>query len=95
MDVTTLAVSMPKDLFSALGTTRARAIAQLTEFSVVGLYQERRISAGKAAELLEISKAEFIHLLAHKGIPYFDYGAEELAVEFSSLDQWKRQNDNA
>ncbi len=59
------------------------------------LYLERRISAGKAAELLEMRKHEFIRLLARWRIPYFDYTDEELEDEFRVLDEWRRQYPNA
>ena len=93
MDTMTLEVTMPKDLYAALGFSRAEAARQLKEFSVIGLYQERRISAGKAAEMLDLHKAEFIRLLARTGVPYFDYTAEELADEFHTVDRWKQSND--
>jgi predicted HTH domain antitoxin len=89
----TLEVTMPKDLYAALGFSRARATEQLKEFSVLGLYQGRRISAGKAAEMLDMQKAEFIRLLARAGVPYFDYSAEELADEFLVVDQWEQRHD--
>lgn len=91
MEMMTLEVSVPRDLFLALGSSRGRAAEQLKEFSVLGLYQERRISAGKAAELLDLSKAEFARLLAMKEMFYLDYTSEELATEFETVDQWKQR----
>lgn len=92
MDTMTLEVTMPKDLYVALGFSRDQAARQLTEFSVIGLYQKRRISTGKAAEMLDMSKAEFIRLLARASVSYFDYTAEELADEFLVVDQWKQSD---
>lgn len=88
METMTPEVTMPKDLYAALGFSRAQAAEQLKEFSVLGLYQERRISAGKAAEMLDMHKVEFIRLLARVGVPYLDYTAEELADEFRAVEQW-------
>ena len=80
MDTTQIEVTIPKDLFAMLGFSKAEAVEALKEFSVLGLYQEHKISAGKAAELMGIGKREFIRLLARKGIPYFDYTDEEMEV---------------
>ncbi|HSN75006.1 MAG TPA: UPF0175 family protein [Anaerolineae bacterium] len=91
MEMMTLEVPLSSDLFLALGSSRARAVEQVKEFSVLGLYQERRVSAGKAAELLGLTKAEFARLLAHKGHPYLDYTVEELAGEFQAVDAWERK----
>ena len=46
-------------------------IATFSEFSTLGLYLVRRISAGKTAELVGIRKGDCRRLLARKGIPLF------------------------
>lgn len=93
METMTLEIAVPRDLFAILGFSRPRAIEAIKEFSVLGLYQEGRISCGKAAELMGIRKREFVRLLARKGIPYFDYTDEELEEEFQTLNEWKRERD--
>jgi predicted HTH domain antitoxin len=91
METMTLEIAVPRDLFAMLGFSRYKAVEAIKEFSVLGLYQERRISCGKAAELMGIRKGEFIRLLARKGMPYFDYTEEELEEEFQTFDEWKRE----
>ena len=86
METIVLEVAIPKDLFEAQGFSRSRAVEAIKEFSVLGLYLERRISSGKAAELMGMRKSEFIRLLARKGIPYFDYTDEELEEELRAID---------
>jgi len=93
LDTLTLEVSVPKDLFAALGFSRSYAAEQVKEFTVVGLYRERRISAGKAAEMLGLHLGEFVRLLARKDVPYFDYSDEELAGELGAVAAWKREDD--
>jgi len=73
METVTLEIALPRDLLSMPGFSKVRATEAIKEFSVLGLYLERRISSGKAAELLGMRKREFIRLLARKAIPYFDY----------------------
>jgi predicted HTH domain antitoxin len=87
METMVLEVTISKDLFSMLGFSRAEAVEALKEFSVLGLYLERKISAGKAAELMGVGKREFIRLLARKGIPYLNYSEEELKEEFRFQDE--------
>jgi predicted HTH domain antitoxin len=91
MEKMVLEVTMPKDLYAMLGFSKSRAEEAIKEFSVLGLYLERKISAGKAAELLDIREKEFIRLIARRGIPYFDYSEEELDEEFRTVDDWKRE----
>lgn len=59
----------------------------LCERFVVQLFCEGRISSGKAAELLGISKLEFVQLLARHGLPYFTETPDELVAEVRTLEQ--------
>lgn len=92
MDVVTLELTLPTDLFAALGASRGQAEAQIREYSIIGLFQERRISGGKAAELLGLRKADFARLLARKGLDYFDYSDDEIAEELRAVTRWKGKN---
>ena len=47
------------------------------------LYLRRKVSLGKAAELAEMSKWDFIELLSRLGIPVINYPPEELEDEVS------------
>jgi len=46
------------------------------------LFQKGRISSGKAAESLGMTKLEFLELLAKEGLPYYDWSPEQLEEEF-------------
>jgi predicted HTH domain antitoxin len=91
METVTLEIVVPQDLLAMLGFSRPRAVEAIKEFFVLGLYLERRISAGKAAELLGIGKREFVRLLARKDISYFNYTDEELEEEFRAFNEWKQE----
>lgn len=45
----------------------------------VRLFEERRVSLGKAAELAGYTTAAFLEILAHKGVTTVDHPAEDLA----------------
>ena len=91
MNTMVLEVAISKDLFSMLGFSREGAVEAMKEFSVLGLYLEQRISAGKAAELMGLGKRELVRLLARKGVPYFDYTDKELGEEFRTFDVWQQE----
>lgn len=86
----TLEIGVPRELLTLLRASHAQINQALMEFSVLGLYQEKKISAGKAAELLGMTKREFISLLARKDIPYFNYSEEDLEEEWQAVDAWKQ-----
>lgn len=45
------------------------------------LYLKKEISLGKAAELSETPKREFLEMLSRLGVPVIDYSEEELEEE--------------
>ena len=90
-----LEVAIPQDLFAPLGFSRSSAVEAIKEFSVLSLHLEKRISAGKAAELMSLRKSEFVRLLARKGVPYLNYTDEELEKEFQTFDEWQGERASA
>lgn len=80
-------IAFPEDVAALLGAQpQAAEIAK--ELILLGLYQEGRISGGKAAELLGLTRRGFISLLARKGIDYFRFTEEEWAEEVSAVKAW-------
>jgi predicted HTH domain antitoxin len=64
-----LQLELPDDL---VATLRTRDVAAVREAAVVKLYDVGRISSGKAARLLGISRRAFLDLLARYGVSEFD-----------------------
>jgi predicted HTH domain antitoxin len=79
-DTTTLQIALPADFIALLGA-QPQAAATAREYIILGLFQEDRISGGKAAELLGLTRLGFIALLARKGIPCFRLTPDEWANE--------------
>ena len=52
-----------------------------SELIVLELYRRGTISSGKAAQLLDMSRFEFIRHASRLGIPFFDLTDEEWAAE--------------
>lgn len=55
----------------------------------MSLFTESRISSGKAAQLLRLTRVEFLRLLRLRGVAYIDYTPEELAEEFDAVESLK------
>jgi predicted HTH domain antitoxin len=64
--------------------------AAASELIVLELYRQRRISRGKAAELLGEPLATFLQRAAHADIPYFDLTSDELQREIESAEDFAR-----
>ncbi|GIV79516.1 UPF0175 family protein [Litorilinea aerophila] len=83
----TVHLQFPRDLLGALEIPQEQLEARLRELIALQLFQEGRVSSGKGAELLGVSKLEFIQLLARHGLFYFMETPEELVSEVNMLEQ--------
>lgn len=74
-------VEVPEEAFRTLGEGPAQFARDMFETAIVKWYDEGRISSGKGAELLGISRGEFLELLFRHNVSPFQYTPEELARE--------------
>jgi predicted HTH domain antitoxin len=81
---TAFEVRLPTSLLR-LGLGKEEVQGRITEWLVLSLFLENRISSGKAARLLKISRVAFLDLLRARGIAYVDYVPDELAEEFEAV----------
>ncbi len=81
MDTLNINLEFSKEILAVLDVPESRLRQELRELIVLELVRQGRISAGKGAEMLKKSKAEFISVLAKSDIPYFTESPEELAVQ--------------
>lgn len=72
-------VSLPDDVLKTF--EREELSAKAKEALVMTLVREHRVSQGKAAELLGVSRHQLADLMAKHHVPAFDYGEKELARE--------------
>ncbi|MBC7226367.1 MAG: UPF0175 family protein [Thermoflexales bacterium] len=87
MRVLDVHLQLPRDLLGALDVPEEQVERRLREMIAIQLFREGRISSGKAAELLGISKLEFVQLLARHGLSYFSETPGELAAEVRTLER--------
>jgi predicted HTH domain antitoxin len=85
MNTVSIHVSFPRDLLAALDVPEVQVEKRLRELIVVELVREDRISTGKGAELLGLSKGTFIQILGERGVDYFTESPEELAAQVEDL----------
>jgi predicted HTH domain antitoxin len=88
MTETTFEVQVPS-LLLRYGLNQHDIQKRVTEWLVLSLFTEERISSGRAARLLGISRGEFLDLLRLRGIAYIDYTPEELEEEFAAVEELK------
>jgi predicted HTH domain antitoxin len=82
---TTFEVRVPVPLVR-LGFDQHEIQRRLSEWLVLSLFTEGRVSSGKAARLLNISRVEFLAVLRARGVAYINYTPDELAEEFAAVE---------
>ena len=83
MTETTFEVRIPTGLLQ-FGFDQKEIQRRITEWLVLSLFSEGRISSGKAARLSGMTRIEFLALLRTRGIAYLTYTPDELAEEFEA-----------
>jgi predicted HTH domain antitoxin len=86
---TSLEIQVPASLLQ-LGLDREEVQRRVTEWLVLSLFTEGRISSGKAAKLLHIGRIAFLDLLRQRGVAYLDYSTDDLSDEFESAARLPR-----
>ena len=90
MTETTFEVKLPSNLLQ-LGLSKDDIQQRISEWMVLSLFTEGRISSGKAARILNISRVDFLALLRRRGIAYVNYSPEELSEEIDSASRIESQ----
>src|SRR5262249_12459730 len=71
-------IELPRDLLTALDIPEADLSRRAKEWIALELFQEGQISAGKAGEILGLSKSPFLDLLAAHPLPSLHADLPEL-----------------
>ena len=83
MTDTSFEIQVPAPLLK-FGLGREDVQRRVKEWLVFSLFTEERISSGKAARLLQLSRVEFLDLLRARGVAYLDYAQEDIDDELDS-----------
>lgn len=81
--MTQIVLNFDAGAMSALRTGPDQLAAEVKTAAVVQWYAERRISQGKAAEILGISRARFLDELHRRRVPAVQTDMDELHVELA------------
>ncbi len=81
-------VQLNDDLVRLMDPDAEPVDRRIEELVVLDLYRWAKISSGKAAEMLEMPRGEFIRLSGRHGIPIFDMTDAEWDAEQARIDAW-------
>ncbi len=86
---TTVTLELPEELVALLGSPEAVA-ARVRESLVLDLLREARISQGRAASLLGVTRWDILELMARHCIPSGPETAEEMRQEIETARRFVR-----
>ncbi len=79
----TISIDLPDTTFKVLGKTQKELGREILVVAIVKWFELGTISQGKAAEILGISRAEFLDVLSKYRVSSWQYTGEELDEELS------------
>ncbi len=80
-------LEIPGDILLSLNETNKEFGEQMKLYTAMQLYNEHKLSVGKAAELSGLSRDSFIEKLGSYNIPLINYDIEDLIKETEHLCQ--------
>jgi predicted HTH domain antitoxin len=86
MNALKVEIELPRDLLTALDIPESELSRRTKEWVVLELFQEGEISAGKAGEIIGLSKAGFLDLLDERRLPYLDADPQELEQDVAAAE---------
>jgi predicted HTH domain antitoxin len=88
--MSTVNIAVKEDLAALLQQTNQPLEKAAREMIVLELYRRGTLSSGKAAELLDMPRLDFIRHASKLGIPHIDMTSDEWQAEKATLDAWPR-----
>ena len=78
-----ISIDLPETVLTALGTTQDKLDREIVVAAVVKWFELGILSQGKAAEVLGLSRAEFLDVLSRYRVSAWQYSKDELDEELS------------
>lgn len=80
-------IEFSEDILISLKESKQEFIQNVKLYAATELYKRKKLSLGKAAELVGMPRLEFADLLSKDQIPVLDLSAQELKREIASAKE--------
>jgi hypothetical protein len=85
--VNSIRINAKDDLINLLGDSPEQVERRALEMIVLELYRQHQVSAGWAAETLNLDEFVFIRWAGSLGIPYFDTTPEDWEQQLRAIEK--------
>ena len=86
MEMLSIQVNLPSDLLSLLRLSQQDLQHEIQHWVALELFRTRKISAGKAAQIADLSLYEFMDLTRQHDVAWTDYTDDELESELREAE---------
>lgn len=86
MEKLTVQVNFPSDLLSLLRISQQDLQQEIQHWVALELFRTRKISAGKATQIADLSLYEFMDLTRQHDVAWIDYTDDELKSELREAE---------
>ena len=81
MEMTTLQMSIPREILYTLNETKGDFVQKMKLYAAMELYRVQQLSMGKASELAEMNKTDFMFELGKREIAVINYDVDDFMEE--------------
>jgi len=85
MRLTELKLSVPEEILYTLNETKNDFIKKMKLYTAMELYKIQKLSMGKASELAEMNKIDFMFELGKYEIPAINYDVDDFKEEVERI----------
>jgi len=82
-----IVLELEEELLDSLDVSGQSPQQAIREVLILELYRRGRLSSGKAAEMLDRPRRDFIRDVSKLGIPFFDLSDEEWEIERAVIER--------
>lgn len=82
MEKEEITITIPSEILSIVAKRRRDIPSRVLEYLILELYRLGEISSGKAAQLLDMERLEFVKFASRLGIPFIDMDKEEIGEDY-------------
>ena len=90
MLVNKMELTVAEDILLALNEKPAEFLKDMRIFAAIKFFEIGKLSLGKAAELAEMNKLDFIEVLSKHRISVYNYPPEELQDDLNNIQRARK-----
>ncbi len=85
MRTTEISLKVPEEILYTLNETKTDFVKKMKLYTAIELYKMQKLSMGKAAELAEMNKIDFMFELGKYGIAAINYDEDDYREEVERI----------